>query len=107
MVAWCAVAGRWSPLIIGLGLALGSAAVQLLLAMIRPGTLGFGDVTCTLMMGLAVGWFGVEAVLVWWLLMGTLGLLMLGIQQRRGRDSIPFAPAIVLSAVIVVLAFTL
>nr|WP_217625514.1 prepilin peptidase [Bifidobacterium callimiconis] len=107
MVAWCATAGRWSSLIMSLVLALACAAVQLLLAMVRPGTLGFGDVTCTLMMGIAVGWFGVEAVLVWWILMGLLGLVMLGVQKRRGGDSIPFAPAIVLAAVIVVLVHAL
>ena len=40
------------------------ALVQCGLALIKPGALGFGDVTMTLMMGLAVGMTGLTGV-VW------------------------------------------
>ena len=50
------------------------AAVQCGLALVRPGALGFGDVTVTLVMGLAVGTAGLWGVVVWWLAMGVLGL---------------------------------
>lgn len=103
LVVWCVLYGQWPSLAMSVVLGLGSALVQLGLAMVRPGTLGFGDVTCTLMMGFAVGWFGLTAVLLWWMLMGLIGLIMLGLCKGRGGDSIPFAPAIVLAAVIVVL----
>lgn len=35
-----------------------SAVLQCALALVKPGSLGFGDVTATLLMGLAVGMFG-------------------------------------------------
>ncbi|MBW3088966.1 peptidase A24 [Bifidobacterium sp. 82T24] len=98
VVAWCLWSHSWMPLVGSVGLAMASALVQLALALVRPGALGFGDVTCTLLMGLAVGCLGVETVAMWWLFMGLFGLAMLGIQRGRGRDSIPFAPAIVLAA---------
>ncbi|WP_243386935.1 prepilin peptidase [Bifidobacterium primatium] len=98
VVAWCMWSGSWTPLAGSLGFAVACALVQLALALVRPGALGFGDVTCTLLMGLAVGCLGIETVAVWWLLMGLSGLAMLGIQRGRGGDSIPFAPAIVFSA---------
>ena len=40
-----------------------SAVLQAGLAMAKPGSMGFGDVTCTLAMGLAVGMAGLTA---WW-----------------------------------------
>ena len=98
IVAWCIWSGSWAPLAWSMGFALACTLVQLDLALVRPGALGFGDVTCTLLMGLAVGCLGVEAVAVWWLFMGLFGLAMLGIQRGRGGDSIPFAPAIVAAA---------
>ncbi|WP_163199782.1 prepilin peptidase [Bifidobacterium saimiriisciurei] len=98
VVVWCLHSRSWTMLAWSVGLAATCALVQLGLAMIRPGTLGFGDVTCTLLMGLAVGCRGVETVAVWWLFMGLFGLIMLRIQRGRGRDSIPFAPVIVASA---------
>ena len=42
-----------------------SAVLQAGLAMAKPGSMGFGDVTCTLAMGLAVGMAGLTAVVVW------------------------------------------
>ena len=38
-----------------------SAVLQCALALVKPGSLGFGDVTATLLMGLAVGMFGLFA----------------------------------------------
>ena len=85
------------PLFAALLLGIGSALLQLILALIKPGHLGFGDVTCTLLIGLGVGRFGITATACWWLFMGAIGLLLLVIQHGRGKDSIPFAPAIVVS----------
>ncbi|PLS30258.1 peptidase A24 [Bifidobacterium margollesii] len=96
--AWCVRTGDWMPMISSAGFALICAAIQLALGLLKPGHLGFGDVTCTLLMGLATGTFGLQTVALWWLLMGLLGLAMLGVGKRRGGNSIPFAPAIVLGA---------
>lgn len=83
------------------------ALVQLGLALIKPGALGLGDVTATLMMGLAVGMTGLWGVVVWWLSIGALGLVWIALWRRFDwqRDTpyagkIPFAPVIVLAAVI-------
>ncbi|OZG69291.1 prepilin peptidase [Bifidobacterium eulemuris] len=85
------------------------AAVQGVLALIRPGALGFGDVTCTFAIGLAVGMFGLFAVVVWWLAMGAFGLLWMAgwlrfDPQRHTpyRGKVPFVPVIVVAAVVAV-----
>ncbi len=55
-----------------------SASVQWILALIRPGSLGVGDVTATALMTLIPGWFGWTSVVFWWLILGLLGLMGLG-----------------------------
>lgn len=84
-----------------------SAAVQCLLALIRPGALGFGDVTCTLMTGLGVGVLGLGAVVAWWLAMGLIGVAwtLLWIRFDPQSDSpyagkAPFAPVIVIAGLV-------
>ena len=71
------------------------------------GSLGFGDVTTTLLMGLAVGMFGLFAVVSWWLAIGVVGLCWITLWTRfdpqkhtsyAGRT--PFAPAIVTTGAI-------
>lgn len=89
------------------------AAVQGALALIRPGALGFGDVTCTFVVGLAVGMFGLLAVVWWWLAMGVFGLLWMAGWQRFDpqkrtpyRGKVPFVPVIVIAAVAAVACST-
>ncbi|WP_033495571.1 prepilin peptidase [Bifidobacterium biavatii] len=81
-----------------------AAVLQCLLALAKPGALGFGDVTCTLMTGLAVGLFGLDAMIVWWLAMGLLGLVWMAVWIRFDPQSdtpyagrVPFAPVIVVA----------
>lgn len=87
-----------------------AAGLQLLLALVRPGALGFGDVTATLLVGQAVGLFGVVRFALWWLAMGAVGLLWIWLWRWFGAPRqpcfggrTPFVPAIVLSAVLAVL----
>ena len=77
-----------------------SAVLQCALALVKPGSLGFGDVTATLLMGLAVGMFGLFAVVFWWLAIGVVGLLWLVLWTRFDPQKhtayagkTPFAPA--------------
>lgn len=84
-----------------------SALVQCALALITPGALGFGDVTCTLMIGLSVGMAGLGAVVLWWLGMGVLGLIWIALWLRFDPQSgtpyagrAPFAPVIVVAGAI-------
>lgn len=84
-VLWSCLGGGWRPLAMGTALGSLSALVQLLLATVRPGALGFGDVTATALVGLAVGSLGLETAALWWLLMGALGLMALGLARLRAR----------------------
>ena len=115
LVAWCVRSADWSALVAAVGLGSLSTLIQLSLALIRPGALGFGDVTATALVGVAVGSLGPIATAMWWLSMGALGLaFMMGsaivrhdrdshdgdpdADDRRAGDepaSIPFAPVIV------------
>ena len=84
-----------------------SAVLQCALALIKPGALGFGDVTSTLLIGLAVGMFGLDAIIVWWLAMALGGLAWIALwilidPQRNTKyaGKTPFAPAIVVAGAI-------
>jgi len=84
-----------------------SAVLQCALALVKPGSLGFGDVTATLLMGLAVGMFGLFAVVFWWLAIGVVGLLWLVLRTRFDPQKhtayagkTPFAPALVAAGAI-------
>ena len=48
--------------------------IQFALALLVPRSLGFGDVTALIPMGLSVGLFGLLPVVVWWLAMGVAGI---------------------------------
>ncbi|MER5767696.1 prepilin peptidase [Streptomyces sp. NPDC001985] len=86
-------AGSWPAALLG-GLTLGAA--YLLLFLIHPGGLGFGDVKLALSLGVVLGWHGWPALFAGafaGFLFGSLygaGLMLLG---RAGRRSvIPFGP---------------
>ena len=83
------------------------AILQCALALVKPGSLGFGDVTATLLMGLAVGMFGLFAVVFWWLAISVVGLLWLVLWTRFDPQKhtayagkTPFAPALVAAGAI-------
>lgn len=102
LLVWAVLANRLFDVMIAVVISLGAALLQLLLSLVVPGALGFGDVTATLMAGLAVGSAGWLAVLYWWLAMGALGLAAIGLGRRFGHRDVPFVPVIVLAAVIAV-----
>ena len=77
------------------------------LSAVLQGALGFGDVTTTLLIGLAVGMFGLFPVVFWWFAISVLGLLWLAIWTRfdpqkhtRFAGKTPFAPTIVVAGAI-------
>ena len=89
-------------------LTLASAGLQLLLALIRPGALGLGDVTATGLVALSLSVLGWATVLVWWVMMGLLGLIALALawlaRQRgsagtRNSLSLAYVPVILAAAV--------
>ena len=73
-----------------------AAVLQCALALIRPGALGFGDVTVTSVMGLGVGMFGLYAMVLWIVFWTRFDPQRH--TQYAGRT--PFAPAIVVAGAI-------
>ncbi|WEV68184.1 prepilin peptidase [Bifidobacterium sp. ESL0769] len=95
-----------AKVLLPLGYALLSAAIQFLLSRLKPGALGFGDVTTSFLVGLAVGSFGLMPYLYWWLLMGALGLLWIPLYPKLIKHSshkAPFVPIIVFAGIIATL----
>ncbi|WP_029678558.1 prepilin peptidase [Bifidobacterium sp. 7101] len=89
-------------------LTLACAGLQLLLALVRPGALGLGDVTATGLVALSLSVLGWTTILVWWLMMGLLGLVALALvwlARRRGSPrtdsplTLPYVPVILAAAV--------
>jgi leader peptidase (prepilin peptidase)/N-methyltransferase len=85
-----------------------AAAVLLALALISPGGMGLGDVKFALVLGLALGWLGWEAVVA-----GLLGAFLLGgvaamaallVLKADRRTQIPFGPWLALGTILAVLA---
>ena len=74
-----------------------SAVLQCALALIKPGALGFGDVTTTLLIGLAVGMFGLFPVVFWWFAIWTRCDPQ---KHTRFAGKTPFAPTIVVAGAI-------
>lgn len=90
------------PLVASFGLCLSSTLLQFILALIRPGALGFGDVTATALVALSLGPLGFTTIIIWWLLMGILGLLALAVQalisSHPGKEEgLPFVPVILVA----------
>lgn len=85
-----------------------AAALLLALALISPGGMGLGDVKFALVLGLALGWLGWEAVaagLIGAFLLGGLAALAALLVLRADRKTqIPFGPWLALGAILAVLA---
>lgn len=84
-----------------------SFAVLLVMALLAPTGLGMGDVKLAALLGLALGWFSWDAVLLGFFLGFVLqAVLALGLlaARRAGRDTeLPFGPALLAGALAVVL----
>ncbi|MDF7641555.1 peptidase A24 [Bifidobacterium sp. ESL0784] len=93
-----------AKILLPLGYAALSAAIQYLLSRLKPGALGFGDVTASFLTGFAVGSFGLMPYLYWWLLMGALGLLWIPLYPKLAKPTnsrkAPFVPVIVFAGII-------
>jgi leader peptidase (prepilin peptidase)/N-methyltransferase len=71
-------------------------AFYLLLALVRPGAMGMGDVKLAAALGLALGWMGWGALVVGafagFVLGGVFGLVLLASRRAGRRSGIPFGP---------------
>ncbi|EFA23563.1 prepilin peptidase [Bifidobacterium gallicum] len=114
---WGWLANAWMVPAAGLSGMLIAGLMQWILASVVPGSLGFGDVTCAMLLGTVLGPFGAIPFTIWWLVMGVIGLGALGwasrragavlrrksrSRRRRHHISIPFVPVMLAAAVITI-----
>ena len=99
--------GTWSLLLWAVAGAAAMFAVYFLLALISPSSMGMGDVKLALVIGLLLGWFGLNAWLIGLLAAfvvgGVIALVALALRRVTLRGSIPFGPSMLAGALIAVL----
>ena len=81
--------------------------IQFALALLVPRSLGFGDVTALIPIGLSVGLFGLLPVVVWWLAMGVAGITWIALWTRFATSpahagKVPYVPVILAGAIVAV-----
>jgi leader peptidase (prepilin peptidase)/N-methyltransferase len=97
----------WSPL----GRALIGAAAAwfalLVIHLISPGGMGFGDVRLSFLLGLFLGWLSyghvVTGLFLGFLLGAVLGLLLVAVRLRSRTDHVPFGPFLASGAALAIL----
>jgi leader peptidase (prepilin peptidase) / N-methyltransferase len=99
--------GAWWPLVWALVGAAGMFAVYFVLALVSPSSMGMGDVKLALVIGLLLGWFGLNAWLVGLLAAfvvgGVIALIALALRRVTLRGSIPFGPSMLAGSLVAVL----
>lgn len=110
-VAWFAlvavVDGEGDTLVRALACAAGAFLVFVVLHLVSPRAMGFGDVRLSCLLGLDLGWIGVGEVVLG-LLLGfvygaIVGLALIVTKVRSRRDHIPFGPFLAAGAMTAVL----
>jgi leader peptidase (prepilin peptidase)/N-methyltransferase len=107
VVVATAGSGQWSALWRALACLAALYALYLVMHLVSPGSLGFGDVKLSGLIGLLLGWLGVAhavlAVLAGFLVGGLIALVML-VGQRVGlRSHIAFGPSMLAGAFVALL----
>lgn len=107
LVLASAMTGAWIPLLWALGGAAAMFTVYFLLALISPSSMGMGDVKLALVIGLLLGWFGLNAWLIGLLAAfvfgGVAAVVALALHRVTLRGSIPFGPSMLAGALAAVL----
>ncbi|MGQ0744402.1 MAG: prepilin peptidase [Acidimicrobiales bacterium] len=106
VVAAAALDGNWGHLksaLLGAGIAWGS---MLVIHLISPGGMGFGDVRLSFILGLFLGWNGLAEVLIGlflgFLLGAVIGMALIGLKLKTRKDHIPFGPFLAAGAALAV-----
>lgn len=108
LVVAAAGAGDWAAL--GRAVLGGAAmfAAYLVVALISPAAMGMGDVKLAGLIGLLLGWFGLDAwllgLLAAFVLGGLCAVVALALRRVTLRGSIPFGPSMLAGAMVAVLA---
>lgn len=99
--------GDWIALVWALVGAVAMFAVYFVLALISPSSMGMGDVKLALVIGLLLGWFGLNAWLIGllaaFIVGGVIALVALALRRVTLRGSIPFGPSMLAGALIALL----
>ncbi len=103
-----AIDGRWSDLgRAGVGGAAGFGAM-LVIHLVNPAGLGFGDVRLAALLGAALGWISLGRVVLGlfagFLAAALLGVVLMAAGRKQGQDSLPFGPFLVAGALVAILA---
>ena len=102
-----ALSGDWDHLKTALIGATAAWLALLVVHLIQPGGMGFGDVRLSFVLGLFLGWIGYRYVLmglfIGFLLGAVVGILLVALRLRRRTDHVPFGPFLATGAAVVVL----
>jgi leader peptidase (prepilin peptidase) / N-methyltransferase len=94
--------GDWRPLVRALACMAAMYVLYLLMALLSPSSLGFGDVKLSGLIGLALGWLGighaVVGLLAGFLVGGLVALVMLAGRRVGLRSHIAFGPSMLVGA---------
>ncbi|MEY2419772.1 MAG: leader peptidase (prepilin peptidase) / N-methyltransferase, partial [Actinomycetota bacterium] len=84
---------------------LGGFGALLVLHIISPNGMGFGDVRLAGLIGLDLGWLGVEQVVVGvfagFVFAATVGIALLATRRRKTKDAVPFGPFLALGTLFI------
>lgn len=92
--------GRWWAYMVA---AVGASLLLFVLALIRPGGMGMGDVKLALFMGAVLGTQVITALFLAFLLGAVVGIVLLATRRKGRKDAIPFGPHLALGSVLALL----
>lgn len=99
--------GDWGALVRALACMAVMYALYFVLAFVSPNSLGFGDVKLSGLIGLLLGWLGVEhamvALLAGFLVGGLIAIVMLVARRVGMRSHIAFGPSMLVGAFVALL----
>jgi len=99
--------GEWIALLWAIGGSAAMFAVYFILALISPSSMGMGDVKLALVIGLLLGWFGLNAWLIGLLAAfvvgGLVAIVALVLRRVTLRGSIPFGPSMLVGTLMALL----
>lgn len=98
--------GHWPALIRGVSAGVVLFVVFFVMALVSPGSLGVGDAKLAALLGLYLGWLGWNAVLLGavagFVVQAVLALVLLATRRVGLRSELPFGPAMLAGAAVVV-----
>jgi leader peptidase (prepilin peptidase)/N-methyltransferase len=105
MVAAAAAEGDGDPLRRAVISGLAGFGALLVLHIISPAGMGFGDVRLAGLIGLDLGWIGARQVMIGifsgFVFAASVGIAFLITRRRKGRDAVPFGPFLALGTLFI------